>query len=153
MTAEITTMTDSPKTQEARAAAMLADVIVDAADNIDVTTLPASALGKLSEVAKALHVAAEVEVARRVAAKLLEHARMDGCAGTSPAAKLRWVAEGRRAYLAGMPDEVRPRLELEVAALETAARIVDGDIESLYGLLPTWLWTEEMHAKLGVGRG
>jgi hypothetical protein len=146
-------MTNSPKNQAARADAMLADVIVDAADSIDLATLPSPALGKISEVAEALHVAAEMEVARRVAANLLEHARLAGCAETSPAAKLRWVAEGRRQYLHGMPDETRPRLELEVAALETAARIVDGDLEPLYGLLPTWLWTEEMHAELGVGRG
>ena len=138
--------------QTEQANVMLTDLIANSVDNLDVSALPGSVLGRISEVAKRLHLAAEVEVARRVAAKLLDDARLAGCAETSPAAKLRWVAEGRRSYAAGMPEDTRPQLELQIATLEAAARIVDGDTEPLFGLLPSWLWTDEMNAELGGDR-
>lgn len=119
----------------------------------ELTAMSGQDLGQISEAAKRLYVAAEVETARRVAEKLAEHARLAGAAETSPAAKLRWVAEARRSYLAGMPDDTREPLELQVATLEAAAKIVDGDAATLAGLLPSWLWTDQMQAELGGRRG
>lgn len=118
------------------------------AAGLDVAALPGSTLGKVADHAKRLYVAAEVEVARRAAEDFAEHARLAGAADTSPGAKLRWVAAARRTYLDGMPADMRRLVELQVDTLEMAARIVEGDLEPLYGLLPSWLWTDQMHAAL-----
>lgn len=72
------------------------------------------------------------------------------------AALLRTVAAGRREYLGSFarneqnPALVRQRetLEMESLLFEMAARITEGDDSPLYGLLPSWRWTDEMTAAL-----
>jgi len=115
---------------------------------IDVQALPPKLLGQVSKAAKALHVAAEVEVARRAADRLAKLAALEGAAETGLAAKLRWIAEGRRAYLHGAPEDARRLIELQVSTIEQMAQVVDGDLEPLYGLLPSYLWTDAMDAAL-----
>lgn len=71
------------------------------------------------------------------------------------AALLRSVAAGRREYAAALAApieswaiEQRAALEAEAAAFESAAKIVEGDLGPLYGLLPSWRWTGEMTRRL-----
>lgn len=64
---------------------------------------------------------------------------------------LRSTAEGRREHLGQADTEHDRLLDIEVNALELAARIVAGDLEPLYGLLPVRRWTPEMHARLDAG--
>lgn len=78
---------------------------------------------------------------------------------------LREVAAGRLEYAAGYShNEKNPvlvaqkrSLETEAATLEAAAKIAEGDTGPLYGLLPSWRWSEEMtaalYAKPEDGRG
>jgi len=64
------------------------------------------------------------------------------------AATFRYAAQGRREYLAGIPDDMRTTMEVEVATLEAAAMVADGRLDPLYGWLPSWRWTDQMQAAL-----
>lgn len=72
------------------------------------------------------------------------------------AALLREIAAGRLEYAAGYShNEKNPALvaqkrslEIEAATLEAAAKIAEGDSGPLYGLLPSWRWSEAMTAAL-----
>lgn len=64
---------------------------------------------------------------------------------------LRAVADGRREYARGAPDDMRSTLLTQAQAFELAARIVGGDTGPLYGLLPSWRWTDEMAESLHTG--
>lgn len=74
-------------------------------------------------------------------------------------ALLRAVAEGRREYMRSYSEgevnpvlrEQRRTLEIEALTLEAAAEIAEGSVAPLYGLLPSWRWTDEMVKALGVG--
>lgn len=59
-------------------------------------------------------------------------------------ALLRAAAAGRREYAVGAPPRIAADLTAEADTLETAARIADGDLTPLYGLLPSWRWTAAM---------
>lgn len=69
---------------------------------------------------------------------------------------LREVAEGRREYLGSYEKnptnprlrQMRDALVSEISLLEAAAKIAEGDTEPLYGLLPSWRWTDQMTAAL-----
>lgn len=69
---------------------------------------------------------------------------------------LRAAAAGRQEYAKSISTTetnrvmVRQRedLELQASTLDQAAAIVDGSLEPLYGLLPSWRWTPEMHVAL-----
>lgn len=82
------------------------------------------------------------------------------------AALLRMVAAGRREYKHGVSDDASPRarpmtfnehLEIEASLFDTAAKLAEGDDDPLYGLLPSWRWSEAMtaalYAKPENGRG
>jgi hypothetical protein len=79
--------------------------------------------------------------------------------GEEVAALLRKVVEGRREYMGSLSEnepnlvlrEQRRTLEIEALTLEAAAEIAEGKVEPLYGLLPSWRWSDEMVAALGVG--
>lgn len=59
------------------------------------------------------------------------------------------VAEGRAEYIQVAPDmQKKEALESEVATLWQAARIAVGDMQPLYGLLPSWRWTPAMNGAL-----
>lgn len=60
---------------------------------------------------------------------------------TAPADLLRLAASGRREYAAsgGPHTEL---LEAEAATFEQAARIVEGDLWALQGVLPSWRWMQ-----------
>lgn len=71
------------------------------------------------------------------------------------AALLRTCAAGRTEYAGSYPAhavqalrEQRRTLETEAEVLESAAKIAEGDDGPLYGLLPSWRWTEDMERKL-----
>lgn len=74
---------------------------------------------------------------------------------------LRAAAAGRLEYATSFQAneenvrlrEMRDALLTEAATLETAARIVEGDYRPLYGLLPTWRWTEQMDRLVLSDRG
>jgi hypothetical protein len=62
---------------------------------------------------------------------------------------LRAVAAGREEYADRLPEtgpmaEARTILMVEAAAYRAAARIADGDVSSLWSLLPSWRWTPDM---------
>lgn len=63
-------------------------------------------------------------------------------------ARLETCAAGRREYAENAPDEQRAVLLTEAAAFDSAAKIARGDLGPLYGLLPSWRWTPEMHARV-----
>lgn len=73
-------------------------------------------------------------------------------------ALVRCAAEGRREYAAGLgEDEANPALREQraallaaAAALESAAKIMEGDNGPLYGLLPSWRWTDEQVCALST---
>lgn len=58
------------------------------------------------------------------------------------------VAEGRREYAKNAPEGMARCLEIEAQAFQNAASIVAGDLMHLYGLMPSWRWTDEMDADL-----
>lgn len=66
-------------------------------------------------------------------------------------ALLRRAAEGRREYSAALREDEpnsalsgqRDALLAQAAALESAAKIMEGDNNPLYGLVPSWRWTDE----------
>lgn len=61
------------------------------------------------------------------------------------AAHLRKIADCRREYLKpGMPEDQLEAISTQVFDLDIAADIVTGDLQPLYGLLPSWRWTDEM---------
>lgn len=73
------------------------------------------------------------------------------------AALLRRVAAGRREYKHGVSDDASPKarpmtfnehLEIEATLFNAAAELAEGNTDSLYGLLPSWRWTDEMTAAL-----
>lgn len=57
---------------------------------------------------------------------------------------LRLVSEGRREYAraAGANKALADVLTSEADLLAAAAKIADGDKQALYGLLPSWMWSE-----------
>lgn len=55
---------------------------------------------------------------------------------------LRLAAAGRREYAESAPYPDRTILLGEAEVLESAAKIADGDLAPLYGLLPSWRWGE-----------
>lgn len=55
---------------------------------------------------------------------------------------LRMAAAGRREYAESAPYPDRTILLGEAEVLESAAKIADGDLAPLYGLLPSWRWGE-----------
>lgn len=60
---------------------------------------------------------------------------------------LRQAAEGRLEYLAGCPNQKdRDVLETEASTLRHAASVVEGDLNPMYGWLPSWRWSDEMTA-------
>ena len=63
-------------------------------------------------------------------------------------ARLETCAAGRREYAENAPDALRAELIAQAAVFESAARIARGDLGPLYGLLPSWRWTPEMHVRL-----
>jgi hypothetical protein len=74
-------------------------------------------------------------------------------------ALLRRAADGRREYAAGIDEnetnlglrEQRTALLTQAATLDSAVKIMEGDDGPLYGLLPSWRWTDEMErAVLGA---
>lgn len=65
-----------------------------------------------------------------------------------PARLLRAAARGRRSYLDAAPDGTKRLLEIEIATIENAARVVEGDDGPLFSWLPSHLWTAEMTASL-----
>jgi len=79
---------------------------------------------------------------------------------TEIVARLRECAAGRREYLAGYAEsepnpvmrEQRRTLEIEALTLEAAVKIAEGDASPLYGLLPSWRWSPEMEAEIGLGK-
>lgn len=69
------------------------------------------------------------------------------------AERLRHVADGRRAYMPGCGDDrLRDRLREEADMWDTAARVAEGDTAPLYGLLPLWMWTDDMDKALRTER-
>ncbi len=60
----------------------------------------------------------------------------------STADLLRAAAAGRREYANGLEGPMYKDLMHEAEILEIAARIADGDVSPLYGLLPSWRWGE-----------
>ena len=63
-------------------------------------------------------------------------------------ALLRMAAAGRREYAEGQGiQSIKNDLELQAVTLESAARIMEGSLTPLYGLLPSWRWTDEMVEK------
>jgi hypothetical protein len=71
-------------------------------------------------------------------------------------ALLRLAAEGRAEYAKLQEGPAQAVLLAQAAALQSAADIMEGDDGPLYGLLPSWRWTDEMeralfaHPALGV---
>lgn len=61
---------------------------------------------------------------------------------------LRKAAEGRRVY-AATPHAHGELLDAEARLLDRAADVASGDLNPLYGWLPSWQWTDEMNARLG----
>ena len=65
---------------------------------------------------------------------------------------LRLVAEGRREYAKphdgtdGAGAQVAAFIRAEASDFDTAANIAEGSLLPLYGLLPSWRWTDEMNA-------
>jgi len=55
---------------------------------------------------------------------------------------LRIAAAGRREYANGLTGPMYKDLMHEAEVLESAAKIADGDLAPLYGLLPSWRWGE-----------
>ncbi|MDP4501034.1 hypothetical protein [Nonomuraea turcica] len=62
---------------------------------------------------------------------------------------LRRVAAGRREYADGAPDDMRQALLHEADLFEAAARIAEGDVLAVCGLIPTWQWTDAEQATAG----
>jgi hypothetical protein len=60
----------------------------------------------------------------------------------------RKIAAGRREYAEGAPDNQRDVLLTQAAAFDNAAEIASGSDRPLYGLLPSWRWTEEMTTRV-----
>jgi len=63
-------------------------------------------------------------------------------------ALLRLAAQGRREYAKEAPDTWKETLESQAEALESAAQIMEGKLSPLFGLVPSWMWTEEMQKDL-----
>jgi hypothetical protein len=96
------------------------------------------------------HVASLEKQRDRAAAKARPAATADEIA-----ALLRSTAAARREYMKNVPVvalTTATGLELECSTLETAADIAEGQAGPLYSLLPSWKWTEEMHAALSAGK-
>lgn len=55
---------------------------------------------------------------------------------------LRLCADGRREYAQRAPHPSNEHLEIEANTLENAIKILDGDLDILYSLLPSWRWSE-----------
>jgi hypothetical protein len=73
--------------------------------------------------------------------------------GPSTADVLRAVARGRREYAAGCQGHpFAAELAAEAVTWEAAARIADGELRALYGLLPSWRWTDGMTQAAREGR-
>lgn len=64
------------------------------------------------------------------------------------AADLRFAAEGRAEYARAASPEHRELLAFEAGTLDHAAAVAGGDIQPLYGWVPSRMWTPEMNAKL-----
>ncbi|GAA0719422.1 hypothetical protein Drose_05745 [Dactylosporangium roseum] len=64
------------------------------------------------------------------------------------AALLRYAAAGRREYLPGLPEDMRPLVEVEIGTLEAAAVVADGRLDPMYDWLPSWRWTDDMSQAL-----
>lgn len=65
------------------------------------------------------------------------------------AERLRACAAGRREYARSCEGTEDGRaLLVEAATFESAAEVAEGSLEPLYGALPSWRWTPEMHAAL-----
>jgi hypothetical protein len=60
----------------------------------------------------------------------------------------RKIAAGRREYAEGAPDNQRDALLAQAAAFDNAAEIASGSDRPLYGLLPSWRWTDEMTTRV-----
>lgn len=60
-------------------------------------------------------------------------------------AALERIIEGRRSYMAGLPDEhwVKETLLTEVDSYETVIRVLRRDPFVMQDLLPTFMWTQE----------
>jgi hypothetical protein len=73
---------------------------------------------------------------------------------TEAARLLRLAAEGRREYAhAGLDGDLIKLLEHEAVTLDRVADFLEGDLQPLYGWLPSWQWTDEMRAALyGIGK-
>lgn len=70
-------------------------------------------------------------------------------------ARLTDCADARREVARSWPGDSRERvlLEQEADTLDAAAKVARGELGPLYGLLPSWRWTEEMERQLGLSRG
>jgi hypothetical protein len=60
----------------------------------------------------------------------------------SPGDLLRLAASGRREYARGVSGVTKHDLLAEADAYEAAARLVDGDLDVLKGILPSWMWDQ-----------
>lgn len=67
------------------------------------------------------------------------------------AAVLRQARDGRLEYATSAPDSTRLVLESEAATLDAAAQVVEGDLDPMFGWLPSWRWTDEMTAQVRRG--
>ncbi len=61
---------------------------------------------------------------------------------------LKLAARGRREYAKNAPDEQKEILETQASALDSAIQIMEGSLSPLFGLVPSWMWTEDMHYDL-----
>lgn len=68
----------------------------------------------------------------------------------SPGDLLRLAASGRREYARGAVGIVLHDLLAEADALESAARLVDGDLDVLKSFLPSWMWDQIPYADAEV---
>lgn len=69
------------------------------------------------------------------------------------AALLRACAAGRREYAENAAPHAVETLAQEAATFDTAAALVEGNYAPLYGLLPSWRWTDAMEARVRGWRG
>lgn len=68
-------------------------------------------------------------------------------------ADLRRAAAGRREYAQGAPVEARRALLIEAAAFDNAVKLVEGDVLTMTGLLPSWRWTAEETEYIAQSKG
>lgn len=122
-------------------------------------------VGGSNETRQAVHfLAAEVRALLHERRALLDEAdrhRAELAARTPQPAEpttgdlLRAAAAGRREYAQGCGDtdntklqEMHDALLTQAATLDGAARVADGDMNPLYGWLPSWRWTSAMDQRV-----